>query len=306
MTRYPTGRSSTSSQFYSAGALPGSTSLPLPVGRTFYVKPTGSNSRSGDSWENAFLTIQKAVTAAPDGSQILIHAGEYDEQVTIPITSSNLRLTGVGGRGSVFIAPSASNPRALTVHGSDVTVENIGFEGDGTGGGVLALGRRFRAIDCKFEGGADALICGPAAAADVDDDGNNDGSDQMYFGCEFAWATNGAVIRGSDYGAVTQCRMFDCFFHDNDKHIIDRTGAGATASILFRDLQIERCTMLRNEDGTAPTMFTDLDTDNGNTGIVAGCIVAYATNEADVIKLGTGVLWVGNYTEAGVTAARPS
>lgn len=253
-----------------------------------------------------YTTIQAAVDAATANDKIIIAPGEYDEIVSIPVTKSKLTIVGAGGRGSVFIAPSTANARAFTCRGTDVSMFNVGCEGDGTGGGALILGRRFRGISCKFEGGEDALIVGPDAAADVTADGDGDGSDQIYDDCEIAWASNGIVIRGSDYGAVTQARFRRCWSHDCTDHLIDRTGAGATASILFRDLDIWMHRFLRNEDGTAPTSFVDLDTDNTNAGCISECVFAFATNEADVIALSDAVMFVANRTEAGITAARPS
>jgi len=275
-----------------------------PSGTSWYVNTSVVRSLAGKDWSTAFKTIAEAISAASANDVIFVAPGAYAENVVVPISKPNLTLVGAGNRGSVYIQ-ALTDGVALTVHPKDVTVVNMGCEGDGTGGGARILGRRFRGIDCKFEGGADALKVGPANNADQNVDNDNDASDNIYVRCEVAWSTDGIVLMASDYGAVTQPRFYDCWSHDLTNHITEELQAGATASIMFRDLEVHGHRFLRNEDGSAATKYVELDADNTNSGLFSDCVIAHATMATAVLDIGTGVLWVGNKTEAGV-GGRPS
>lgn len=129
-------------------------SFPSGSGTSYYVDGTnGSDTFDGLTWDFALATIAAAITAASAGDTIYIAPGSYDEQVTV--SKAKLTLVGSGNRGTVSVAPSASNPTAVKVTVDDVTLINIGCEGDGTGGGLHLQGDvdRFRAYGCKIEGG---------------------------------------------------------------------------------------------------------------------------------------------------------
>jgi len=275
-----------------------------PSGDVWYVDSAKEQSGDGENWDAGWKTISEAVLSAAANDVIFVAPGAYAENVVVPVTKPNLTIIGVGGRGSVFIQ-ALTNGVAVTVHAKDVTLVNMGCEGDGTGGGARILGRRFRAIDCKFEGGADALKIGPANVADQNADNDNDASDNLYVRCEVAWSTDGVVLMASDYGAVTQPRFYDCWSHDLTNHFIEELQAGATASIMFRDLEVHAHRFLRAEDGSAATAYVDLNADNTNTGLFSDSVIAHATMASAVLQIGTGVLWVGNKTEAGM-GGRPA
>ena len=275
-----------------------------PSGDSWYVDTAKAQSGVGNSWDSAFKTVAEAVLAASANDVIFVAPGAYAENVVIPVTKPNLTVIGAGGRGSTFIQ-ALTNGVALTVHSKDVTAVNIGCEGDGTGGGAHILGRRFRGIDCKFEGGADALKVGPASVAAQNATNDNDASDNIYVRCEIAWSTDGVVLMASDYGAVTQPRFYDCWSHDLTNHITEELQAGATASIMFRDLEVHAHRFLRAEDGSAATAYVELNASNTNTGLFSDSVIAHATMASAVLQIGNGVLWVGNKTEAGV-GGRPA
>lgn len=252
-------------------------------------------------------TIQAAVDAAVAGDVIYIAPGEYDEAVTIAAAKSNLTLIGAGGRGAAYIAPSATNATALTVHAEDVTIVNVGCEGDGTGRGATVTGRRFRAQGCKFEGGAEALRIGPGTVAQEAAGTHGDAADGLLEDCEFAWSDVGLMIAASDFGAVTQLAVRRCKFHNLPDAAVTEVGAGGgvTASIQFRNLEIADCVFDDEEDGTAPTAFILLNDDNTNTGLVARCAFPTAINSGDNL-VSTALHWVSNYHTGGVSAAQPS
>src|SRR5262245_37847152 len=53
-----------------------------------------------------FNSIQAAVNAAHPGDTIMVYAGTYHEQVTIPSKLNGLRLFGVGDHDQVVVAPT--------------------------------------------------------------------------------------------------------------------------------------------------------------------------------------------------------
>jgi hypothetical protein len=251
-------------------------------------------------------SIQAAIDEAQAGDVIYIEAGEYDEEVSIPFGTNNITLVGIGGRGGAFIAPSAANPTALTVHGNDITVINVGCEGSGTGKGLRVTGARFRAYGSKFEGGAEAVRIGPGTAAQVDVSAG-DGADGLFEDCEFAWSARGLMIAASDYGAVTQLRVRNCRFHNLTTAHIDEVGAGGgvTASIQYRNLEIKDNVFDRDENGAEPTQYVLLNDDNTNTGIVTGNRFPSAINGGKNL-VSTACYWVSNFHTGGVSAAQPS
>src|ERR1051326_4041281 len=109
---------------------------------------------NGKSAGFAFATIQHAINSASVGDTILVAPGSYDEAVTIDRPTAHsfcLSIFGVGPKGSVAIAPSASNSTGLTNHADDVSIYNIGCAATGTGSAISNTGSRFRAFGCKIE-----------------------------------------------------------------------------------------------------------------------------------------------------------
>lgn len=248
--------------------------------------------------------LQAAITKARAGATLIVAPGTYEENIIIPRTLSALTLIGAGGRGSVAIE-ALTNGVALLNHADDVTLVNIGLGGNGTGAGLVNDGRRLRMAGCKLEAGADAAILAVGTVAQQEAGTYGDGSDALIEDCEFAWATNGLVLRCSDYGAVTQARLRNCVFHNLTNHVTERVGSGGSAAVGHRDLEVGHCHFLRAEDGSNPTKFFDLNDSNDNTGEVYGCTFPVAANSG-LSLVSTKVLWVGNFYPAGVSAGQPS
>lgn len=277
------------SQAYSGG-------VPLPVvglptlGEYLIVDPNAPR----DVYDRVpYATIQAAVDAAVAGDTILIAPGGYDETVTIAV--ANLRLVGAGARGSVFIEPETAGAEGMQVTADDVTLVNLGVAGDSAASYALNLNAaaRFRAYACKFEGpDATVVLCDGTADAQV--------ADALFEDCEFAWGGSGVVFDDSAHGFPTQVFLQRCRFHN-----LTVAGLGLAASGGVVNLHVLDCVFDNAEDGTAPTDYIKVDR-AGDSGIVAGCRFATATNAATVLTIADDILWVGNYTEAGVTAARPA
>ncbi len=66
----------------------------IALGAIWYVKTDGSDSNSGNSWYQAFATIQKAIDSASDGDEIWVAHGTYDISSAIDISGKDLAIYG--------------------------------------------------------------------------------------------------------------------------------------------------------------------------------------------------------------------
>lgn len=254
-----------------------------------------------------YTTIQAAVAAANPKDQIFIEPGEYAENVVIPYAKSNIALVAMGGRGSVAIQ-ALTDGVAITNHARDVTLVNIGGEGDGTGGGLLNTGRRFRAYGCKFEGGANAVIASLGTVDQITALTHDKGDDILLEDCEIAYSDVGVLLRASDYGAVTQAFFKQCYFHSLPNASFEESdGTGGSAAVHYRGLLIDGCRFGAADEETdaLPTKWISLDDDNANSGLMTDCrfpdILAGGRN-----LMSTKLLSIGNYFVAGIGGAQPS
>lgn len=277
-----------------------------PQGKVFFVAPS-SSSYFGD-FQNEFpedkegvvrvyTTIDGAVGAcvANRGDVILVAPGSYDETVAADI--AGITIVGMGGRGAVYIEPSAAGAEGMQVTADDITLINIGVDGDDTADYALNVNAasRFRAYGCKFELGSGT---GPAVL--LNGTATDQTADALFKDCEFAWAGIGVQADDSAYGYVTQVFLENCKFHN-----ITTACIGVATNGLYKNLIVTDCVFDNQEDGTAPTDYILLS-DNGNTGVFSGNRFATATNATGVLTIGTGIKWVANATEAGWSTARPA
>lgn len=278
---------------------------------TIWVDSTnGSNGFDGSSAQYAVATITKALEMATAGDFIMVLPGQYDESPTVVRTThSKLTIIGVGNRGSVYIEPSTEDADGLTVNADDVTIINIGCAAEDDSAGNYALivtGSRFRAFGCKFEGGEQQVRFGPGTVAQEAAGTHGRGGDCLFDDCEFAWGTYGFVVVGTDYGAATQVFVQNCRFHNiATACVFEVVGSGGSAGVLFRNLQLRDCIFDDSEGGTAPTFYVDLNGDNANDGIVAGCQFPTAINSG-LNLVSTALHWVGNFHTGGISTAQPS
>lgn len=274
-------------------------------GTEYYVDGVnGVDTNAGTSWETAVLTVQAAVNkvTAGAGDSIYVKPGSYNEAVTVGPTRSNVTIVGIGGRGSVYIAPSATNATALTNNAEDITLVNVGLEGDGTGSGLINTGKRFRAYGCKIEGGAVAAKMTLHTVAQEAAGTHGDGSDCWLVDTEICWSTLGIQLAATDYGGVTQLHVVGCTFHNCTTAAFEETGG--SAAVRYFNLHVADCTFLTDEDGTVPS-FLLLNDDNANTGIVTRCSFPTAINSGKSLA-STKLLWVSNYHTGGVSTGQPS
>ena len=85
----------------------------------YYVKPEGNDSRTGKSWEEAFLTINKATAVSVSGDEVWVAAGTYVIPETITIKSGVSLFGGFAGT-ETDISQRDSNTNAAIIDGGDV------------------------------------------------------------------------------------------------------------------------------------------------------------------------------------------
>lgn len=286
--------------FFGPGNLPG---------RSFYVSTsegTDDATRNGLNPTRPLATIQAAIDLMESFDTLFVSPGEYDEEVTIPVALSNITIVGMGGRGAAFIAPSATNATALTNLADDVTIINLGLDGEGTGGGLVNYGSRLRLSGCKLEGGTTVCYLTLATVAQEAAGTHGVGADIWIDDCEFAWATEGIVFKCTDYGAVTQVHIRNCLFHNlSAESIGEEVGSGGAAGVMFRNVTVDNCRFDLLEDGTAPTKYIDLDGDNANSGTFHNCTFPVAVNGGKVLY-STKVVGSAMFFTGGIATTTPS
>jgi hypothetical protein len=121
---------------------------------TYFVDgDDGSDNNSGVSPDDAFATIQAAVTAASELDTIIVKANamsagasdpvSYEENIIIPAGKSLLRIIGDDSNRTQCGLPqikvgSTTTQALLIVRSPGVSITNIGFNGAGaTGGGIV-------------------------------------------------------------------------------------------------------------------------------------------------------------------------
>jgi pectin methylesterase-like acyl-CoA thioesterase len=298
LTNFPNGISSFGVPMVGGGG------FPKAVGKYFFVDvATGANGNSGEDAQFPLATITAALAkvVAGRGDVIYVAPGNYDESVVINSNMNDLIMVGLGTRGAAAIAPSTPNPVALTIDGvsaraRDITIINMGCEGSGTGAGLRILGntRVIRLHGCKIEGGDDALIIeSNGAGVSVGDTRVED--------CELAWTATAVHIKSTGgSNPVTQTYFRNCLLHNFSSRGIH------VDTVHSPDLWVEKCSFARQEDGSAPTNEFVLASVASTTGLFTDNSFAHPTNASAKLAIATGVLWVANKTEAGISAARPA
>lgn len=248
-------------------------------------------------------SVAEAIAAASPGDTIYVEPSSYDEAVVVPIAKPRLVLVGTGGRGATGLAPETTNATALTIEADDVTIINLGCDGNGTGAGLVNRGRRTRVFGSKIEGGAVGARLTLGTDAQITAGTHGKGDDLWFVDCEICWNTKGVELVATDYGALTQVRFRRCLFHDNTA--ADFEESGGSAAVRYRDLDLGECVFLRQEEGSEPTKYLSLNDDNTNTGVVHGCTFPTALDGGRNL-VSTGLLWVANFHPAGLSTGQPS
>lgn len=296
--------------------------VPTSSGPYFFVNSSvGAGSapgNNGSSMAKAFSTIQRAVNVAVGsyGAVILVAPGSYNETVTIPRPTANsgseaLMIMGLGTRGSVVIAPAATDAGCVVNHADDVTLINIGMAANGAGTSLTNTGARLRMQNCKLENQAGTtgicaiMLLGTTAERTAGTAGG--GNDCRFLDCEFANAANGLRVTCTSAGALTDLMLDNCRFNNLVANgLYEFVGSGGAAATTFRGLLVRNCTFNRLAAGTEPTAgYVVLNANNANTGMITNNSFPTAIAGAKNL-VSTAVIWASNYMAGGVSAAQPS
>ncbi|OGV64237.1 MAG: hypothetical protein A2498_05225 [Lentisphaerae bacterium RIFOXYC12_FULL_60_16] len=100
----------------------------------YYVKPDGTDTNTGLSWENAFKTIQKAAGIVTAGGTVTVAAGTYQEQVTpVNAGSAGSPITYRAKEGDTVVVSGWETVTNFVLHGGvtwkktteTVTINNV-------------------------------------------------------------------------------------------------------------------------------------------------------------------------------------
>ena len=120
--------------------------------RYWFVDGDIAGSGAGGTWEDAYKTIQEAVTAASSGDVVFIaekkitdFTGDptsYAETIIIPATKPHLSLIGISRGltqgGLPQIKPATTTTALLQIRAAGCLISNLGFNGaNSTGGGII-------------------------------------------------------------------------------------------------------------------------------------------------------------------------
>ena len=99
-----------------------------PLGKTYYVATTGSDSNSGNNINEPFLTIAQALSVATNGDVINISAGAYEE--TCPLTvPRGVTVKGAGLRATTIRPTTATQQQDIFLLNDISTVEDFTIRG---------------------------------------------------------------------------------------------------------------------------------------------------------------------------------
>ena len=288
-------------------------SVPV-INGTYWMVDSGATRAGDGSADYPFETIGDGIDHMSSGDGLLIAPGDYTEEVTIPVTLSEIVLYGMGGLGDVFIE-GVGAVTCLTNNGRDNTLVNITLEGDETAGslGLRNRGKRLRYYSGRILNVTTCAEFTLGTPTEVTAGTYSDGSDTLCWDVEFSWATDGVDLVGvtdlgvGDFG-TTQNYFRHCQFHNLSNSSFKETPLGA-ATQSFRDLEIADCTFKALESGSLPTAFVLLNGDNANSGIVTRCSLPTAlltAGGAGKSVVSTKLYWTGNYHTGGISTGQPT
>ena len=270
------------------------------TGINFHVKTDGNDDLDGLSWDTAVASFTKAIERATAGRGDQVHArpGDYDE-AEIDVNKADLAIIGHGANGAVGITPS-SGINGMKITANDVVLQNIRIEGVNDSDYGLSIGNPttevlgVRVYGCLLRNGTHAS--NPAVLVV--------GAGDLYIvGCDIAWAAQGIVFKAG-VGFPTQIFIKSNHFHNLTATHISKGELGVGFDLVF-NVNIIGNTFDNLEDGTVPSVgYIQLDRAN-STGLITGNAFATATNASANVIIASNIMYVANYTEAGITAARP-
>ncbi|MFZ0449585.1 MAG: choice-of-anchor Q domain-containing protein, partial [Desulfatiglandaceae bacterium] len=217
----------------------------------WYVKPDGSDSNSGDSWTDAFATIQQAINTANDGvDQIWVMEGNYNITSSIQANKSvaiyggfpdsladpqwsdrnwQTNITTVDGNSAIVATHCFVLTFDATIDGFTITNGDLGYSTEG--GGIFNMNCNPTIRNCIFTGISEPMYGGALG---------NWNSSPLIDNCTFIGnsAEEGGAIssRGNSNATITNCT-----FDGNSAY-----SSGGAIYISDSSLMINNCTFSGN------------------------------------------------------------
>ena len=278
--------------------------LAIPSGNDYYLDANGDNNRSGRAFTSAVSTFTKAksLMTSGRGDRLFVRPGDYSE-AAIDWDVEDVKIIGMGANGAVGITP-ASGISALKITANDVILANLRIEGVNDSDYGLSIGDfdngvlGVRVVGCLLRNGSHAT--NPAVIIH--------GAGDLYLvGNDIAWAGIGVQFKGGSGGYPTQIFTLGNHFHNlTAQWLAQAVAAGDVDNGKVVNINLIANVFDNLEAGTAPTgVSIELD-HTGTSGLVADNTFARSTNTSGAFAIASGVLWVANKTEAGVSTGRPS
>ena len=119
-------------------------SLNLPTvltanNKVFWVSPDGSDDSDGTS-SSPLATIQEAADRATPGTAVLVRAGDYRENIKIPVSGTEdqpIWFVSVDGPGSANITPANQNVATILGRGTDnIIIKDFAIDGADNRSGI--------------------------------------------------------------------------------------------------------------------------------------------------------------------------
>ncbi len=270
-----------------------------------YVSPSG-NDGNGNSWNNAYTSIQRAVDKARNGTQIWIAAGTYDGSIDINFKEGIYLMGGFKG-DETELRQRNSRANKTIIHGhnkvnnvviirasSYVRLDGLTIAGGNASGGsnfqqygaglhILGGGQTVRIVNCSFEKNM-ANYDGGALYASI-------GASPLILNCNFSNNTarnnGGAIAVYSNIPGGYNVRIYNCSFNNNYSY-----GNGSAVyynSNIFNAgiLTMRNCLLINNNsggqngliafDGT-PDFLLANSTVCFNTGTALGAVIGNPGN----------------------------
>lgn len=281
--------------------------FPFGTGRTFFVVPVAYRWTSdfllpeyGKPAGMVFTSIQNALDACESGrgDTVILCPGTHTQTAALTMSKSGVVLRGPSPElaGAVIIEgpPDAANLSTLIISGDGCTIEDLFLTPRETGVADYTIEVVASSTTLK-----NLTISGTCPGVRIDATaGNIDGCKLV--GCNF-FGTEDMLNLLASAGAVFGLLVENCKGYD-----LGTIGIHDTSSITndHEQLLIKGCALHLESPG-AGREYIKLDT-VACTGMVTLCSFAIATNATAAFDIDTELLWVANYTEAGVTEARPA
>ena len=209
-------------------------SYPFKNGTTYYVDAlNGSNTNTGKTWNDPFLTMAKAFSLLESGDTILF-VGKIREQLTTPVQVFDVTIIGAGNR------PRHADAAPAPVGGSSAATWTTPASGATTAPLVNVLQQGWKFINILFAGPTDESCIQLYRDGGVGD-AERDASHSEIIGCRFASGQDGIVATGGLYGVlIKDCRFLAMTGHAIKGIVGAGIGAGDTSWQIF-DNQITGC-----------------------------------------------------------------